>query len=467
MLKISLRFPEEVRLGRTSSGFLQLTDSQRQKIVGAATAELVSELRAIASGRYSESVLTPEWAGLRNSGWLQTVIESGQGVLVRIRTFAPPAPNTADPTAPLALSRFCTIRRAAQHLVLESPATGATAVIESPDVLALLLLLATSRRPEDLKGVLPDDVLSELLNRFAAVGFLVNSPGTEELEVHSLQWGHHEMLFHARSRWGHRSMPEHVGPSDRLRERFPPLPSRHSFAGAEMVPLARPGSSDTDLRKPFEDVLGERRSIRVQNEENPIGVDELGKFLFRCAHVGSTFSYRGVEYSRRPYPNGGGGHEIELYISARNVAGLTPGFYHYNAHGHHLESLAYSLELVERFSSAACRATTLDIPPQVVIVLAARFGRLLPGYSGMGYATILKNAGVLTQTMYLVAEAMGLAPCALGNGDTDAFAQATGVSPREESSVAEFALGSRPLTGTPDQAPAIAPAGAKNSADGQ
>jgi hypothetical protein len=44
---------------------------------------------------------------------------------------------------------------------------------------------------------------------------------------------------------------------------------------------------------------------------------------------------------------------------------------------------------------------------------------------------------------YTVATAMGLAPCGLGVGDSHAFAEATGLDSLEESSVGEFALGSR------------------------
>jgi hypothetical protein len=46
------------------------------------------------------------------------------------------------------------------------------------------------------------------------------------------------------------------------------------------------------------------------------------------------------------------------------------------------------------------------------------------------------------QTMYLVATAMDLAPCAIGGGDSDLFAQAAGLNYLSEGSVGEFALGS-------------------------
>ena len=61
----------------------------------------------------------------------------------------------------------------------------------------------------------------------------------------------------------------------------------------------------------------------------------------------------------------------------------------------------------------------------------------------MGYALILKDVGVLYQTMYLVAEAMGLGACALGGGEADLFAAAAGVDDYAESSVGEFLIGSR------------------------
>ena len=46
-------------------------------------------------------------------------------------------------------------------------------------------------------------------------------------------------------------------------------------------------------------------------------------------------------------------------------------------------------------------------------------------YASIAHALTLKNVGVLQQTLYLVATAMGLAPCALG-GYSDTFATAAG-----------------------------------------
>lgn len=67
--------------------------------------------------------------------------------------------------------------------------------------------------------------------------------------------------------------------------------------------------------------------------------------------------------------------------------------------------------------------------------------RLSWKYASIAYAVILKDVGVLLQNMYLVATAMGLAPCALGSGDSDLFAKAAGIDYLVEASVGESMLG--------------------------
>jgi SagB-type dehydrogenase family enzyme len=81
--------------------------------------------------------------------------------------------------------------------------------------------------------------------------------------------------------------------------------------------------------------------------------------------------------------------------------------------------------------------------PQLILVLTARFGRLSWKYEGNAYALLLQEVGVVYQTMYLVATAMGLAPCAVGGGDAADFAHLIGTDPLEEASVGAFVLGRR------------------------
>ena len=45
-------------------------------------------------------------------------------------------------------------------------------------------------------------------------------------------------------------------------------------------------------------------------------------------------------------------------------------------------------------------------PPQVLITITARFGRISWKYGSIAYSLILKDAGILTQSLYLMATGM-------------------------------------------------------------
>jgi SagB-type dehydrogenase family enzyme len=85
----------------------------------------------------------------------------------------------------------------------------------------------------------------------------------------------------------------------------------------------------------------------------------------------------------------------------------------------------------------------MDAPasPQILITIAARFGRISWKYSSLAYALILKDVGVLTQMFYLMATDMGLGGCAIGPTNIDLFAKMTGIEFHVEGSVGQFALG--------------------------
>jgi SagB-type dehydrogenase family enzyme len=87
----------------------------------------------------------------------------------------------------------------------------------------------------------------------------------------------------------------------------------------------------------------------------------------------------------------------------------------------------------------------MDAPgvPQVLITIAARFGRISWKYSSIAYALILKDVGVLTQTLYLMATDMGLGGCAIGSSNIDLFSKMTGIEFHIEGPVGQFAIGRR------------------------
>ena len=79
--------------------------------------------------------------------------------------------------------------------------------------------------------------------------------------------------------------------------------------------------------------------------------------------------------------------------------------------------------------------------PQILITVAARFGRISWKYSSIAYALVLKDVGVLLQTLYLMATDMGLGGCAIGSTNIDLFAKMTEIEFHVEGAVGQFALG--------------------------
>jgi SagB-type dehydrogenase family enzyme len=321
---------------------------------------------------------------------------------------------------PITLSRFALLRRDGERIVVETSLSAAQVIIEDDRVLALI----TPTRASDLS---PDEA-SALATLLRACAML--DEGNEN-DGALAYWNFHDLLFHARTRLG-----RHLGGWGGT---FP-------FRGrTEPPPVAKPEMSDDvieletpDLRDDFTTILDGRHSSRDFGDP-PLTRQQLGEFLYRSARIRNTYDAgTGQQLSRRPYPGGGAVYELEIYVTVRVCSGLSPGLYHYCPLSHRLARLADAPERLLRQATQSPHAA-----PQVLLTIAARFARIFWKYESIGYAVILKDAGALFQTMYLVAEAMGLGACAIGGGDSDLFADAAGLDYYAETSVGEFILGSR------------------------
>ncbi|MCC6394397.1 MAG: SagB family peptide dehydrogenase [Bryobacterales bacterium] len=205
----------------------------------------------------------------------------------------------------------------------------------------------------------------------------------------------------------------------------------------ELPPVDEAAVAERD--PPFQKVLENRRSRRSGSGRG-LTAARLGEFLYRTAHVQESSQSGPVEIQRRPYPAGGALHELEFYVIISRAQDLGAGLYHYQPAEHALYALPATPEQWGELTESARLATRSSTAPDALITLAARIGRIAWKYEGMAYRTILLDAGAVLQTMYLVAAAMDLSPCAVGNGDSVLFAMAAGVSELDEPAVAEFAL---------------------------
>ncbi len=356
------------------------------------------------------------------------------------------------------LSRFAHTRRDRDRWVLESPLAHAHILLKGPIAGALLACASgqtsLARTEQQVPG-LPREEVMLFLSLLLTAGMLceIGDGGTpdEDRRPELVQWEFHDLLFHAASRLGRHDRP--IGHNPSFLGVVSPLPAVQPSRSEERVELYTPDLQA--LRRddpPFSHVLEERKSIRQQGDK-PLSAAQLGEFLFRVGRVRNVQVQTlegGVLYeeSSRPYPNGGACYELELYPIVYNCDGLRPGAYHYEPAEHQLSWLSPITPLTMEPLEHTRVATGQRDMPQVLITITARFQRLTWKYRGIAYATLLKDVGVLYQTMYLAATAMGLAPCALGGGDSDIAAEALGLDYYAETSVGEFFLGSRPRDGS-------------------
>jgi oxazoline/thiazoline dehydrogenase len=361
-----------------------------------------------------------------------------------------PAPVAAD--ARYVLSRFAFCRRVEGELVLESPLAHARTLLPGSLGARLVAELATPGSSLELaertEG-LAEDVALAFVSLLVTAGVLsrVGDDGVaEDVDETLRQWEFHDLLYHTRSRIGRHDYP--VGGRFRFLGQIPPQPALKPRMSEETIELSRPDLERLmEGDRPFTRVLEERRSVREYGEQ-PITARQLGEFLYRVARVRSVTAPNpevGLHYetSNRPYPSGGGSYDLELYLTVNTCDGIPSGIYHYDPLNHRLEKLADRNAHVETLLRDASISAARLCVPQVLISLASRFQRLGWKYNAIAYAATLKNVGVLYQTMYLVATAMGLAPCGLGSGNSDLLAEAVGLDYLKESSVGEFMLGSR------------------------
>lgn len=383
------------------------------------------------------------------------------GTLIASATsFGKSTPNTVSAVLSddnsVMLSRFAYLRRDGRLLILESPLSHARIAFHDSRGTAVVAMLGALATPQDLANQLQQLSLEAIQAFLAflhdagmldiAVGETLDSGDVRAREC----WEFHDLLFHARSRRG-RSDGK-FGGTFRFAGRRPPPPALVACDECEWHEFDALNPTEVGRHDPpLGSVQRARYSVREYGSE-PLSHEQLGEFLFRVARVTEEWHSQvqtatgpiDLEYAARPYPAAGALHELDFYLAVQNCQGIPSGLYRYDPRRHRLgrrnaAARDVALLLQEAAASAGIEAGAL----QVLVILAARFERVAWKYESIAYSLMLKNVGVVYQTMYLAATAMGLAPCAVGCGDSDLFARAAGADYYVQSSVGEFLLGSK------------------------
>ncbi len=400
--------------------------------------------------------------------YLQSLSRSGVILLTvtmkdqQVAIFEPTSSKFQLPRAeqidePFRLSRFAYLHRVENDIVLESPLSSGRLIVQDDLLLSIVTQFNCPTTLDDIEKkfpeVSPDEIIG-FINLLWSTNFLTSTDSSGELDEdvkpELMTWEFHDLLFHTRSRIGRHHNP--VGATYRFYGKTNPPATSKSIDSGKRLALDVPDLDNTDNQgQLFRDVVEQRQSIREFGEQ-PISLEQLSEFLYRTVRIRDQFNAEvptpygplEMDFVSRPYPSGGGLYELEVYPLVQHCDGLETGLYHYDAAKHQLVSVSpWTTDLQQLIVDAGYSTGTPCDSIQVVLVLTSRFSRVAWKYESIAYALTLKHVGALYQTMYLTATDMGLAPCAMGSGDSDSFAKVISSDYYTETSVGEFLLGSR------------------------
>lgn len=196
---------------------------------------------------------------------------------------------------------------------------------------------------------------------------------------------------------------------------------------------------------PRTDIAGEPFALmrRRRSERKFANQSITQQMLADCLFAGNGIvEFREDEdFGRLPIsmtPSGGARNPFELYVYARDVEGLEPGFYHYSA-------LDHDLGLV--------RAGQVPVPPMLggqkwpakaaaIVFLVAHFPRSMWKYHlATGYRVVLMEAGFIGQNVTLAATHHGLSAIPSGAFNETLIESYLGTPPVEASVILSLNIG--------------------------
>jgi SagB-type dehydrogenase family enzyme len=221
-----------------------------------------------------------------------------------------------------------------------------------------------------------------------------------------------------------------------LRRERVPLHAK-KYPGARLIRLEVP-----EYAGEFPRVLRERRTWREFAKE-PVPKQMVGRLLHLSFGVQEWLRVpKDGRFALKTSPSGGALHPGEAYLLARNVEGIPPGIYHYDAVGHRLQEWrrGTSKDEIQKLLAGQWWFRNAAL----VVFLTAVFPRTQWKYKyARAYRAVLAETGHLCQTFCLTATWLDLAPfCTMALADTR-IEKVLGVDGISESVIYAMGAGSR------------------------
>lgn len=300
-----------------------------------------------------------------------------------------------------------------------------------PDLIAALSRMGAWSSFDDLAAAeLP--LGRDAVEALAGAGLLQVEHEVAAADGPGFDWDPIELAVQRRTAFGGARVERAPSPPPVIRPRFTDRPATALPPPLPSLPMA------------LDVALARRRSERTY-AARPLQLQELSTLLHHAARVVQRLDDPALgDRLLRPFPTAGARSELEIYaLVDRGVAGTEPGAYHYDPFEHRLRQLRGRDDDHQRIlrSVHAMAGGALDRDPAVVLLITAVFGRIMWKYRDLGLSLIYKDVGALLQTLYLVATALELAPCALGSGAEAENSRWLGLDPLQESQVGCFVIG--------------------------
>ena len=320
--------------------------------------------------------------------------------------------------------------------------------------------------------VRPDDASD--VERLARKGVLVlDGSGDAELEelrrrddsLVANQWNVYAALYHFLTRWRDVDIGADAAPGQGMVEGVPEISEtmierfieRYGPPPGPFHELQSPRSS---LQLPLADrdgsvfrTLLSRRTTRAFDPDAELDMDEFAtvlRYVFGCHGWAPT---GGDLYAiRRTSPSGGSMHPVEAYPLVSRVRGVEPGLYHYCTRDHTLELVApLAADEASLLATEFVSGQSYLGAAQASVILTARWYRSFWKYRRhqKAYASLLMDAGHLSQTLYIVAAELGLGAYVTVAINSTTIDDKLGVDPVSEGAIAVVGFGRRRSGGGP------------------
>jgi putative peptide maturation dehydrogenase len=162
----------------------------------------------------------------------------------------------------------------------------------------------------------------------------------------------------------------------------------------------------------FDHLLRRRATCRNFDTARPLPLHLLAQLMQRVFAAQAVVQVTDdTLFLKKNCPSGGGLHPVDAYLVVRDVEGIDPGLYYYDAMEHALGRLPDPEMPLEKLLCDAVAGQQWFADAHAMAVMAPRYARNFWKYRqhAKAYRAVLLEAGHLSQLLYLSATEAGLA----------------------------------------------------------